>query len=98
MSMKNWQAAAAAAVATLTVAGAVGFLTPGARADKVEKRVQVESEEFRDELRGHDTRITLAEANLKNLDQKFTEGNARVEGKLDKITDLLIRNGRRSGP
>lgn len=98
MSMKNWQAAAAAAAATLVIAGAAGFVTPGARADKVEKNVKEENQEFRVELRGHESRITVVEANVKNLDQKFTEGHARVEAKLDKITDMLIRGPRRSGP
>lgn len=37
--MKTWQAAAAAIVATLAIAGAIGFKTPGANATATENRV-----------------------------------------------------------
>lgn len=91
MSMKNWQVAAAAVAASLTIAGAVGFKTPGARADKAEKAVATKDKEFTDELRGIGTRVTIVETNYTNLEKTVS----RSEAKLDKILERLPR---RSAP
>lgn len=65
--MKIWQAIATGAAATVAVAVAIGFMTPGARADRSEKEVRDELRELRDDLRGTATRVNAHDVELKGF-------------------------------
>jgi len=79
--------------ATLLAISALGFISPGTRAERQEDMAT----EVRNGIKDHDRRITTLEANYGTLAQKVDQGNARLEGKLDKLLDLQIRASRR-GP
>lgn len=105
MSMKSWQVAAGAALATLGVAKALGFVSPGERLARAETPgVQVAGmstdREIRDEVRGLASKTTTLEANYTNLDKKLDLLSVRVDTKLDRLIDMQIRagSGRRPGP
>lgn len=57
MTIKTWQAAAAAALATVGLAVAIGFKTPGANAAATEKRVDAVENDVKaltEKVAGHD--------------------------------------------
>ena len=83
MNIKLWHAAAGAALATVGLMKVIGFVTPEARAN----RAEVSEKELRDELRGHDTRLTVLETVLPTIDRKVDAGNA----KLDRLIEMQGR-------
>ena len=58
--MKNWQAAAATAVSVIALMGAIGFLAPGSRAEKIEKtavEMKADLEKVKERVNASDVRM-----------------------------------------